>query len=51
MPDSPYNQIRDLEVKQARAVREHILGDPAALARLQTIENAIVALRAQLTPE
>ena len=30
------------------AIREHALGDPSAEARLQAIENKIVALRGQL---
>lgn len=47
----PYVQIRDLEVKQARIVRDFILGDPSAKARLQAIDNLIAALRLQLTPE
>jgi hypothetical protein len=52
MSDQPiYVQIRDLEVAQNRAVREHLLGDPAALARLQALDNQIIALRAQLTKE
>lgn len=43
-------QIDALETKQARALRELALGDPQALARVQTIDTQIVALRAQLTP-
>jgi hypothetical protein len=44
-------QIRTLEVTQNRTIREHLLGDPAALARLQALDNQIAALRAQLTKE
>lgn len=44
-------QIRDLESKMLRAIREHLLGDPAALARIKTTDDQIAALRAQLTPE
>jgi hypothetical protein len=44
-------QIRDIEGRQARAIREHLLGDTTALARLRAIDNEIAALRAQLTPE
>lgn len=42
-------QIVELEATQHRAMREHVLGDPDAAARLQSIENEIVTLRAQLT--
>lgn len=42
-------KILELEMKQARAVREFICGDQTAVARLKTIDNAIVALRAQIT--
>ena len=41
-------QIDVEERKQNRAIREHALGDPSAEARLQAIENKIVALRGQL---
>lgn len=49
--DAPavYGRILDLEQKQARAVREHLLGDPSALPRLQALDNQIAALRAQLS--
>lgn len=40
--------ILDLESSQARAVREHLLGDPSALARLRAIDAAITTLRARL---
>jgi hypothetical protein len=38
-------------VQQARAVREYLLGDATALARLKDIDAKIVALRAQLAGE
>jgi len=41
-------QIVQLEATQHRAVREFIGGDPTAAAHLKTIDNQIVALRAQL---
>lgn len=44
-------QIAQLEAKSLRAIREHVLGDATALARLQAIDTQIAALRAQLTPE
>jgi hypothetical protein len=43
--------IKELEAKSLRAMREHILGDPSALARIQDTDTQIAALRAQLTPE
>lgn len=50
MSDQPtYRAIRELEVKSQRALREHALGDPNALARLQAIDDQIAALRKQLT--
>ena len=36
------------ELTQARAVREHVLGDATAKPRLQTIDDEIKALRAML---
>ena len=41
-------QIAELEAKQPRTVREYLLGDAAALSRLQDLEIQIAALRAQL---
>lgn len=41
------DQIAALEHKQTRAVREHVLGDTGARARLRDIDNQIQALRAQ----
>ena len=40
--------ISQLEAAQARAIREHVLGDQSALARVQSIEQQIVAQRAKL---
>jgi hypothetical protein len=46
-------KIRDLEARQARAIREHAIGrggTPAQLKkRLEDIDDEIIALRAQLT--
>jgi len=42
-------QIAALEVSQARAVREHLLGDPKALERLAQIDNRIAELRKELS--
>jgi len=42
-------QIIALEAAQARPLRELALGSTPALARLQTIDNQITALRKQLT--
>ena len=44
-------QMLTLEWQQGRALRELALGDTSALARLQTLDQQIAALRAQLTPE
>lgn len=40
--------ILALESSQARAVREFILGDQTAVARLKSINDQVTALRAQL---
>jgi hypothetical protein len=42
-------RIAQFEAQSLRAVRELLLGDKTALARLQAIENQIVALRSQMT--
>lgn len=42
-------KILELESSQARSVREWILGDASALARLKNINDQIVALRPQLS--
>ena len=42
--------IEARERTQARALREHVLGDVNAKARLQTIDDEIRALRLQLVP-
>lgn len=42
------SQIKELEAKQARPLRELALGDETALERIQAIDAAIVALRATL---
>jgi hypothetical protein len=42
-------QILSLESSQARTVREWILGDASAIARLKGINDQIVALRPQLS--
>jgi ABC-type sulfate transport system substrate-binding protein len=41
-------QIAAEESKQARAIREHLLGDVTARDRIQLIEDNIKALRTQL---
>jgi hypothetical protein len=41
--------ILALEAKAHRSVREYLLGDTAALARIRALDNQIAALRAQLT--
>lgn len=41
--------IAQLEAQQARAVREFLLGDQTALSRLRGIDNAIAALRPDIT--
>ena len=41
-------EISQLEAKQHRAVREHILGDTTAAQRVADINAQITALRAQL---
>lgn len=41
-------QISELESGQARAVREVVLGNPGSESYLQTIDNRVAALRAQL---
>ena len=41
-------QIRELEARQARAVRESLLGDASAIDRLAEIDRQIVALRDSL---
>lgn len=41
-------QIALEEAKQARAVREHLLGDTTALNRLKTIDDNIKLLRSKL---
>lgn len=43
-------RVRELEGRQARAVREAALNLPAAVARLQAIDDEIAALRSQLQP-
>ncbi|KAF0234332.1 MAG: hypothetical protein FD177_888 [Desulfovibrionaceae bacterium] len=40
-------QIKALEARLARPLREDRLGDPTALARIQSFDAQIVALRAQ----
>lgn len=45
---SVYAQIAALEDKQQRSVREFILGDTSAQARIKTIDDQIKALRSQL---
>ncbi len=37
--------IERLEKRQLRAMREHLLGDPLALAKLQNTDDKIKALR------
>ena len=39
-------EIDALERRQARSLREHVLGDATAKAKVQMIEDQIVALRA-----
>jgi sugar phosphate isomerase/epimerase len=39
------NRIAELEASQHRLVREHIIGKPDALAKLQAIDDEIFALR------
>lgn len=41
-------RIAELEVSQARAVREHLLGNADAINRLRAIDDEISALRASL---
>lgn len=41
-------KIAHEESKQARSIREAVLGQPGAVARLQAIEDKIAALRARL---
>lgn len=41
-------KIAHEESKQARSIREAVLGQPGAVARLQAIEDKIAALRAML---
>lgn len=41
-------QIDALETKQARSMRENLLGDATAMSRIQSINDQIVALRAAL---
>lgn len=41
-------QIEILERSQHRAVREHLLGDPTAMGRIQQINSQITVLRTQL---
>ncbi len=40
--------IEQLERSQARAIREHLLGDPAALARIKSIDDQIATARRAL---
>jgi hypothetical protein len=41
-------KISVIEASQARAIREHLLGDSGATLRLQAIDDEIVQLREQL---
>lgn len=43
-------QIATIEARQGRALREVALGQAGAVARMQTLDTQIVALRAQLVP-
>lgn len=43
-------RITELERQQARAIREHLLGEADALARLYAIDDEIAALRKDLSP-
>lgn len=41
-------QISEVESKQNRAIREHLLGDPSAITRLRNIDDQIKSLRTKL---
>lgn len=43
-------RISRLEQSQGRVIREHLLGDPTAKAKLQAIEDEIVSLRKHIRP-
>lgn len=43
------NQVAWLEINQARAVREFLLGDKTALDRLKDTDTKIAALRPKLS--
>jgi hypothetical protein len=43
-------RIAELEASQARAIREHTLGDATAIDRLRTIDDEIKTLRSDILP-